>query len=65
MQGYIELLSDRQIGMAQGLIPWYNIKQYAVHHGIECPNEFDRFLRYIRGLEKAHREFEDKGAENG
>lgn len=60
MQAYRELLPDRQIGMAVGMIPWYNIKQYAAHHGVDCPNEFDRFLRYIRTLESAHRSFDDK-----
>lgn len=59
MQAYMELLPDRQIGMAAGMIPWYNIKQYACHHGVDCPNEFDRFLRYIRTLESTHRQFED------
>lgn len=60
MEAYIELLPDRQIGMAVGLIPWYNIKQYAIHHGVDCPNEFDKLRRYIRTLESYHRDFEGK-----
>lgn len=63
LQAYIDLLPDRQIGMAAGQIPWYNIKQYAMHHGINCPDEFDVLLRYIRVLETTHRTFEDSHGE--
>lgn len=60
MQAYTELLPERSIGMAVGLIPWRSIKEYADHHGVICKNEFDRLLRYIRAIEETHRSHEDK-----
>lgn len=60
IQAYVELIYDRQAGMTVGYIPWHIIKTYAEHHGITCPNEFDKFLRYIRALENTQRKFDEK-----
>jgi hypothetical protein len=50
---FSELSSDRQIGWVVGPIGWTAIDAYAVRHGIEGPDEFERFRFIIRKMDAA------------
>lgn len=61
LEAYYELLTERQIGMAVGFIPWSSILRYAQYLELD-ENEFEVFQSHIRALECADRDFEkDKG----
>jgi hypothetical protein len=52
---YWELLSDRDIGMAHGPIPFRAIDAFARRYGLGDLDLFDRFRTLIRLMEDAHR----------
>lgn len=48
-----ELSTDRQIGFGIGPLPWSAIDRYAGRFGIDDPDEFDRFKRLMRAMDRA------------
>lgn len=56
---YQDLLSERQIGMGVGPIPWHCIHAWAVVNGITDLDEIDVLIHHVRALESADREFEE------
>lgn len=53
LSAYHELLSERQIGMAAGQIPWSKIVQWAYFHGLNDKDDIDTLIRYLRAMEAA------------
>lgn len=60
MNAYQDLQSERQIGMAQGNIPWYSIIRWCHLNGIFDPDNINLFVRYLRALENCQREYSEK-----
>lgn len=60
MMAFHELRSDRQIGMSVGPIPWSSIDRWAVRHNITNLEDFDELVSYIRQMEAALIEYEEK-----
>ena len=52
-KAFCELSSDREIGMAEGPIPWSSMDRWAIRHGI-YGDDFDRFVGVIRGLDEVY-----------
>lgn len=46
--------------MALGLIPWHSIIDWCAFHGIYDPDTIDKFLRYVRFMEKIQNEHAEK-----
>ena len=64
LEAFGELQTERPIGMAAGQIPWYSVLIYAEHHGVDDPDEFDRFLKLIRAMEMVKMQHEKEKAAN-
>jgi hypothetical protein len=58
--GYQDLLYDRPIGMDVGLIPWSSIIKWCKLNAIYDINDIGTAIKYIRGMEAADREINDK-----
>ena len=58
-----ELCTERQLGMAVGLIPWSKIMEYGKHYDLEH-YELDRLLKYVRVLESTMQKNIDKKKAN-
>lgn len=50
---FSDLSSDRQVGFGIGPIPWTAIDRYAERRQIDDTDEYDRFLRLIRAMDRA------------
>lgn len=57
---YRQLQYDRPVGMATGSIPWSSVIRWCHLHGIRDINDIDTVLRYIRAMEKAEYEFDER-----
>lgn len=49
---FSQLSPDRSAGFGLGAIPWTAIDRYAQRHGVDDPDEFERFVRLIRLLDR-------------
>jgi hypothetical protein len=49
---FAALSTDRQVGMGIGPIPWTALDRYAERHGINDPDERERFERLIRAMDR-------------
>lgn len=58
-KAFVELSSDRQIGMAEGPIPWSSMNMWAIRHGI-YGDDFDRFIAILRSLDEAYLQKQNK-----
>lgn len=58
-KAFCELSSDRDIGMAEGPIPWSSMNMWAVRHGI-YGDGFDRFVAVLRSLDEAYLDKQSK-----
>ncbi len=54
-RAFTELSADRDIGMAEGHIPWTAMNQWALRHGIQG-DEFERFVSILRIVDTAYME---------
>ena len=57
---YNQLQYDRPVGMSVGAIPWTSIITWCKLHGICGINEIETVLRYIRAMEKADYDFNER-----
>lgn len=57
---YFELQSDRPIGMGLGPIPWSSIVKWAEINGLTDLHDITVLTGFIRAMEAADREFEEK-----
>lgn len=57
---YQELKYDRPIGMSLGPIPWSSVVKWAELHDIHDLDDLDELHQYIRSMENASYEFEDR-----
>ena len=55
-----ECSTDRQLGMAEGPIPWTAINAWAIRHGFVGAEEFDRLVRIIKMMDVAYIEHRTK-----
>lgn len=54
---FMELSTCRDLGMAEGAIPWTAVREFAEADGLlSDPDEFERFVTIIRGLDIAYLE---------
>lgn len=52
-RAFWELSTDRDIGMAEGPIPWTAMNQWAIRYNI-VNYEFDRFVILIKGMDSVY-----------
>lgn len=55
-EAFAALSTDRPLGALGGVgaIPWTALDRYAARHGIDDPDEFERFQRLIRAQDRAY-----------
>jgi len=58
---FSELSTDRQMGMAEGWIPWSSIDRYARRHDL-TDWDFDRFRILIRGMDVEYIKYREEQA---
>lgn len=54
-RAFRDLRNDRIIGMGLGPIWWTSINCYAVRHGIDDPDAFERFAFLMQAMDDAYR----------
>lgn len=54
-RAFRDLRNDRIVGMALGPIWWTSIDAYAARHGIDDPDEFERFVFLMQAMDDAYR----------
>lgn len=54
---FTTLGTDRSVGMAEGPIPFSAVDRYARRYGIDDIDDFDVFLRIMRGLDAEYLQF--------
>jgi hypothetical protein len=52
-RAFWELSTDRDIGMAEGPIPWTAMNQYAARYDVQG-DEFDRFVLLIKAMDSVY-----------
>ena len=55
-EAFAQLTTDRPLGALGGVgsIPWSALDRYAARHGIDDPDEFERFQKLIRAQDRAY-----------
>jgi hypothetical protein len=60
LNAFLELQTERPIGMTAGPIPWGSIIRWAEFNAVE---DVDVLIRHVRALERASMEFDRKGGQ--
>lgn len=65
LDAFLELDTDRDVGMGFGPIPWSSLHNYAVVHEL-CGGAYDDFMYLLRQLDNAYiKHITSKGANSG
>ena len=60
-QAFTDLNTSRELGMAEGPIPWTAVDQWATRHHI-VGEEFDRLVLVLRGIDAAYLKHRSKSS---
>jgi hypothetical protein len=52
-EAFVQLSTDRPVGLTRGAIPWSSIDRYSARHGIDG-DDFNRFCALIRAMDAAY-----------
>ena len=52
-EAFVQLSTDRPVGLTRGAIPWSSIDRYAARHGIDG-DDFNRFYALIRAMDATY-----------
>ncbi len=61
-QAFTDLNTSRQLGMAEGPIPWTAINQWAIRHHI-VDDDFDRLVLILKGMDAVYMKHRSKSSQ--